>query len=81
MLVPRVWNGIEDVLHPPVFLIFRGESSWDLGGVCQLRTPVTLLKANKYLGLAYSFRNSVHYHYDGKHSSKQVDIVLEEPRD
>jgi hypothetical protein len=32
------------------------------------------------LGLTYSFRGSVHYHHDGKHSSVQADMVLEEPR-
>jgi hypothetical protein len=29
------------------------------------------------LGLAYSFRGSVHYHHDGKHGSIQADMVLE----
>jgi hypothetical protein len=33
------------------------------------------------LGLAYSFRGSVHYHYGRKYNSIQVDAVLEkEPR-
>jgi hypothetical protein len=32
------------------------------------------------LGLAYSFRGSVHYHHNGKHGSIQADMVLEEPR-
>jgi hypothetical protein len=29
------------------------------------------------LGLAYSFRCSIHYHYGGKHGSHQADVVLE----
>jgi hypothetical protein len=29
--------------------------------------------------MAYSFRDSVHYHYGGKHGSMQADLVLEEP--
>ena len=30
------------------------------------------------MGLAYSFRDSVHYHHGGKHGSIQADMVLEE---
>jgi hypothetical protein len=30
------------------------------------------------LGLAYSFRGSVHYHHGGKHGSLQAAMVLEE---
>ena len=30
--------------------------------------------------LAYSFRDSVHYHHGGKHGSMHIDLVLEEPR-
>jgi hypothetical protein len=37
------------------------------------------LKGNISLGLAYSFRASVHY-LGRKHGSMQADIVLEEPR-
>jgi hypothetical protein len=43
-------------------------------------TKATLLKANIALGLAYSFRGSVHYHHGGKHGSRQADTVLEESR-
>ena len=43
-------------------------------------TRVTLIKANISLGLAYSFRGSVHYYYGGKHGIMQVDLMLEEPR-
>jgi hypothetical protein len=32
------------------------------------------------LGLAYSFRGSVHYHHGGKHGIMQADMVLEESR-
>jgi hypothetical protein len=32
------------------------------------------------LGLAYSFRGSVHYH-GRKHGTMQADLVLEEPRE
>jgi hypothetical protein len=32
------------------------------------------------LGLAYSFRGSVHYHQGRKHGSLQADMVLEELR-
>jgi hypothetical protein len=38
----------------------------------------TLTKENIQLGLAYSFRGSVHHHHGGKHGSVQADIVLEE---
>jgi hypothetical protein len=31
----------------------------------------------KQLGLAYSFRGSVHYHPGGKHGGMQLDMVLE----
>ena len=30
------------------------------------------------MGLAYSFRGSVHYHHGTKHGSVQADTVLEE---
>ena len=30
--------------------------------------------------LAYSFRDSVHYHHGGKHGSVQAVMVLEKPR-
>jgi hypothetical protein len=40
----------------------------------------TLIKANILLGLAFSFRGSVHYHHGGEHGSMQADLVLEEPR-
>jgi hypothetical protein len=32
------------------------------------------------LGLAYRFRNSVHYHHGGKHGSVQAGMELEELR-
>ena len=38
------------------------------------------VKSSIYLGLAYSFRGSVHYHHGGKHGSMQADMVLEELR-
>ena len=37
----------------------------------------TLIKENISLGLAYSFRGSVHYHHGRKHGSMQADMVLE----
>ena len=40
-------------------------------------TKATLIKENISLGLAYSFRGSVHYHHGGKHDSMQADMVLE----
>jgi hypothetical protein len=43
-------------------------------------TKTTLRKDNISLGLAYRFRDSVHYHHDRKHGSIQADMVLEEPR-
>jgi hypothetical protein len=43
-------------------------------------TKATLIKANISLGLAYSFRVSVHYHHGRKHGSTQADTVVEEPR-
>ena len=38
------------------------------------------VKSSIYLGLAYSFRGSVHYHHGGRHGSVQADMVLEELR-
>jgi hypothetical protein len=35
---------------------------------------------NLSLGLAYSFRDSIHYHHGRKHGSTQADMVLEELR-
>jgi len=32
------------------------------------------------LGLAYSFRDLVHYHHGGEHGSLQADMVLEKFR-
>jgi hypothetical protein len=43
-------------------------------------TTAILIKANISLGLAYSFRGVAHYHHGRKHSSTQVDMVLEELR-
>jgi hypothetical protein len=43
-------------------------------------TKATLIKANIYLGLAYTFRGSVHYHHGRKHGSMQVNMVLEKLR-
>ena len=40
-------------------------------------TKATLIKANISLGLAYSFRGSVHYHHVRKHGSVQADMRLE----
>jgi hypothetical protein len=40
-------------------------------------TTEILIKENISLGLAYSFRGSVHYHHGGKHGSMQADIVLQ----
>ena len=37
----------------------------------------TLLKESISLGLAYSFRDSVHYHHGEKHGTMQADTVLE----
>jgi hypothetical protein len=34
----------------------------------------------KLLGLAYSFRGSVHHHHGRKHGSAKADIVLESQR-
>jgi hypothetical protein len=39
-------------------------------------TKAILIKANISLGLAYSFRGSVHYHHGGN----MADMVLEESR-
>jgi hypothetical protein len=43
-------------------------------------TMATLIKANISLGLAFSFRDSIHYHRVRKQGSMQADMVLEEPR-
>ena len=43
-------------------------------------TMVTLIRENISLGLAYSFRGSVHYHHGGKHGSLKADLVLEDLR-
>jgi hypothetical protein len=40
----------------------------------------TLIKANISLGLAYSFRGSVHCHHGTKHGIVQTDLVLEKTR-
>ena len=40
----------------------------------------TLIRENIYLGLAYNFRDSVHYHHGRKHGSLQAYMVLEERR-
>ena len=40
-------------------------------------TLAILIKENIYLGLAYRFRASVHYHHGGKHGSMQADMMLE----
>ena len=40
-------------------------------------TKATLIKENISLGLACSFRGSVHYHHGGKRGSGQADMVLE----
>ena len=41
-------------------------------------TTTTLLEESISLGLANSFKGSVHYHHGRKHSSIQADTVLEE---
>jgi hypothetical protein len=43
-------------------------------------TEAFLIRANISLGLAYSFRGSLHYHHGRKHGIVQADAVLEEPR-
>ena len=43
-------------------------------------TKATLIKDNFYLGLAYRFCISVHYHHGRKHGSVQAGMVLEELR-
>ena len=40
-------------------------------------TEAALIKAKISLGLAYSFRGSVHYHHGGKHGHMEADMVLE----
>jgi hypothetical protein len=40
-------------------------------------TKATLRRDMIYLGLAFSFRGSVHHHHCRKHGSVQVDMVLE----
>jgi hypothetical protein len=40
-------------------------------------TKAALIKDNILLGLAYSVRGSVHFHYGRKHSSVQADMVVE----
>ena len=40
-------------------------------------TKATLTKANIYLGLACSFRGSVHFDHDRRHGTIQADMVLE----
>ena len=42
-------------------------------------TKATFIK-EIYLGLAYTFRGSVHYHYGRKHGSMQADMIQEELR-
>jgi hypothetical protein len=38
-------------------------------------TKAALIKDNIYLGLAYRFRGSVHYHHGRKHGSIQAGMV------
>jgi hypothetical protein len=40
-------------------------------------TMATLIKENISLGLAYSFRDSVHYRHEGKQGGAQSDMALE----
>jgi hypothetical protein len=40
-------------------------------------TEATLIKDNIYLGLAYRFRGSVHYHQGRKHGSIQAGMLEE----
>jgi hypothetical protein len=37
-------------------------------------------KGKHLVGAGLQFRSLVHYHHDGKHSSRQADVVLEELR-
>jgi hypothetical protein len=39
-------------------------------------TMTTLTEENISLGLAYSFRDLVHYHHDRKHGGMLADMVL-----
>ena len=43
-------------------------------------TMATLIKESIYLGLAYNFRDMVHYHQGGKHGGMQADMMQREPR-
>ena len=43
-------------------------------------TKASLIKDNIYLGVAYSFRCSVHYSHGEKQDSMQPDMMLDEPR-
>jgi hypothetical protein len=40
-------------------------------------TKATLIREDISVGLAYSFRDSVHDHHGRKHSGRQADTVLE----
>ena len=40
-------------------------------------TKATLTKEKHFTGMAYSFRDLVHYPHGGKHGSIQADMVLE----
>lgn len=50
--------------------------SYGFTAVRDTMTNVTLVKTNISLGLAYTFRDSVHYHHGEKHGSLQADVVL-----
>lgn len=39
--------------------------------------PAPHISENSELGLAYSFRGSVHYHHGMQHGDMQTDMVLE----
>ena len=42
----------------------------------QTVTKATVLKVNIYLGLAYSFKYLVYYHYSRKHGSMKAAMML-----
>lgn len=42
-----------------------------------MATATFINKAFSLGWLAYSFRGTTHYHYEGEHGSQQTDIVLE----
>jgi hypothetical protein len=43
-------------------------------------TKIILMKENIYLKVAYSFRDSGHYHHGRRNGSNHTDMILKEPR-